>query len=89
MEKITFPQFGPVTRFDAAHVIDGHGRICAFVAEPEARDMVSESWDEETFRAALEAEIASWESRDAGERLWIQYDPGRDNATSVEVELRG
>lgn len=90
MDKIVLEQFGPVTRFDAAHIIDDNGRIGAYVAEPEARNddgMTSAMWDEQAFRAAVEAEVASWEPRGTGDRLWIQYDPGRDIATSVEVVL--
>jgi hypothetical protein len=98
MEKIVFSQFGAVTNLDAAHVIDDTGRIVAFVAEPDARDIShtgggnwypAEGWDENAFRAAVEAEVASWEARDDGEKLWIQYDPGRDYATEVEVRLEG
>lgn len=91
MEKIELSQFGPTTRFDAAHIIDDSGRICAYVAEPEARNgdggAQSREWDEEAFRAAVEAEVSSWEARETGEKLWIQFDPDRDNATSVEVAL--
>ena len=93
MQKIVLEQFGPVTRFDAAHIVDESGQIGAYVAEPEARNgeggMQAKDWNETAFRAAVEAEVASWEPRTTGERLWVQYDPGRDNASSVEVELRG
>lgn len=92
MEKIILEQFGPVTRFDAAHIVDASGRISAYIAEPEARNGEggqTKDWDEAAFRAAVESEVASWEPRNAGERVWVQYDPGRDNALSVEVELRG
>lgn len=93
MEKIVLEQFGPVTRFDAAHIVDGDGRIGAYIAEPEARQteggQQSKDWDEQVFRAAVESEVSTWEARESGEKLWIQYDPGRDNATSVEVELKG
>lgn len=93
MQKIILEQFGPVTHLDAAHIIDDNAQIVAYVAEPEARNgeggMQAKGWDETAFRAAVEAEVASWEPRDANETLSVQYDPGRDNATSVEVELRG
>lgn len=93
MEKIVLEQFGPATRFSAAEVIDDDGRVGAYIAEPEARNdedgQQSKTWNEQAFRAAVEAEVATWEARLPGERLWVQYDPGRDNATSVEVELRG
>lgn len=92
MEKIILEQFGPTTRFDAAHIVDDSGRIGAYVAEPEARNGeggMSKDWDEEAFRSAVEAEVASWEPRDTGEKLWIVFDPGRDQATEVEVELKG
>ena len=93
MEKITLAQFGPATRFAAAQIIDQDGRIGAYVAEPEARSgddgQQSKTWDEQAFRDAVEAEVATWEAREPGEKLWVQYDPGRDNATEVEVVLRG
>ena len=93
MQKIVLEQFGPVTRFDAAYIIDNSGRIGAYIAEPEARNgeggMVSKTWDEQAFRAAVEAEVATWEAKEPGEKLWVQYDPGRDRATSVEVALLG
>lgn len=93
MQKIVLTQFGPATHLDAAYVIDQDGRIGAYIAEPEARNgeggMVSPTWDEAAFRAAVEAEVASWEARNPGEKLWIQYDPGRDDATEVEVGLQG
>lgn len=97
MEKIVLEQFGPVTDLDAAHIIDDSGRIGAYIAEPEARDIrttgggwyPADGWDEAAFRAAVEAEVASWEARVTGEKLWIQYDPGRNYATEVEVELKG
>jgi len=99
MEKIILEQFGPVTNLDAAHIIqDGDNpRIVAYVAEPEARDICTtsagwypaEGWDEQAFRAAVEAIVSSWEARETGEKLTIQYDPGRDNATEMEVGLRG
>lgn len=88
MQKIVLEQFGPATRFDAAHIVDERGQVGAYVAEPEAR-MQAKDWGEAAFRAAVESEVASWEAREIGERVWVQYDPGRDNATSVEVELRG
>jgi GIY-YIG catalytic domain-containing protein len=93
MEKIVLEQFGPVTRFAAAEIIDDGGQIGAYVAEPEARNdeggHTSADWDEQAFRDAVEAEVATWEPRNSGERLWVQYDPGRDSATSVEVALKG
>jgi len=97
MERITFDQFGPITNLDAAHIIDDNGRIVAVVAEPEARDICTDGntmragdgWNEAAFRAAVEAEVASWEARDSGETLVVQYDPGRNHASEVEVELRG
>lgn len=98
MQKIILEQFGPVTHLDAAHIVDDSGRIGAYVAEPDARDIhtdgttavwAGEGWDEQAFRAAVEAEVAAWEARNPGEKVWIQYDPGRNHATSVEVELKG
>ena len=90
MEKIVLAQFGTVTRFDAAHIIDDNARICAYVAEPEARNGAqAKDWDEAAFRAAVVAEVATWEPRETGETLCIQFDPGRDNATSADVALRG
>lgn len=98
MEKITFPQFGATTNLDAAHIIDSNGRIGAYVAEPEARDIrhtgggvwyPAEGWDEDAFRAAVESEVARWEPRATGETLTVQFDPGRDYATEIEVELKG
>ncbi len=93
MQQIILAQFGPVTRFDAAYIIDDSGRIGAYVAEPEARNgeggQQSKTWDEEAFRAAVEAEVASWEAKEPKEKMWIQYDPGRDNASEVEISLRG
>lgn len=89
MEKLIFERFGPVTRFDAAHIVDESGRVGAYVAEPFARDEQAGDWDEVAFRAAVEAEVASWEARNPGETLWIQYDPGRNKATEVQVELKG
>ena len=97
MGKITLAQFGPTTNLDAAHIIDDSGRIVAYVAEPEARDLCAadsewypaEGWDENAFRAAVEAEVASWEARNDGESLWVQYDPGRDHASEVSVALKG
>ena len=98
MEKIVLEQFGPVSNLDAAHIIDDSGRIGAYVAEPKARDIRStgggewypgEGWDEVAFRAAVEKEVSGWEARESGEKLWVQYDPGRDYATEVVVELRG
>ena len=97
MQKIILEQFGPVTRFDAAHIIDDSGRICAYVAEPEARDINTDGttwwpgdgWDEQAFRAAVESEVATWEGKEPGEKLWVQYDPDRNNATSVMVDLIG
>ena len=93
MQKIVLEQFGPVTRFDAAHIVDDNGQIGAYVAEPEARNgeggQQDKEWNEETFRTAVEAEIATWEAKELGEKLWVQYDPGRDNATDVQVELKG
>ena len=98
MEKIVLAQFGPVTNLDAAHIIDDNARICAYVAEPEARSIhttgngawyAGEGWDEDAFRAAVVAEVATWEPRETGETLCIQFDPGRDNATSADVALRG
>lgn len=87
MERIEFAQFGPTTRFDAAHIVDDSGRVGASVAEPEARRTAG--WNEVAFREAVEAEVSSWEARNEGDWLWIQYDPGRDQSTSVKVELRG
>jgi len=73
--------------------MDDDGRIGACIAEPEARaddaGHTSTTWDEDAFRAAVEAEVATWEARDLGECLWIQFDPGRDWATSIKVELKG
>jgi excisionase family DNA binding protein len=83
MEKIVLEQFGPVTRFDAAHIIDDSGRIGAYIAEPEARNgeggTQAKDWDEQAFRSAVEAEVSTW----------VQYDPGRDRANEVKVMLQG
>ncbi len=87
MEKIVLAQFRTTTRFDAAHIIDENARIVAYVAEPESRN--GKDWDEIAFRAAVEAEVSAWEARITGEKLYIQYDPGRDNATTVDVRLHG
>lgn len=93
MQKIILEQFGPVTRFDAAHIVDASGQVGAYIAEPEARrnedGVQAKDWDEEAFRTALEAEIGAWEPRATGERVWVQYDPGRNTCSEVEVELRG
>ena len=93
MEKIVLEQFGPVTHFSAADVVDNKGRIGAYIAEPEARNdgdgCQSETWDEAAFRTAVEAHVSSWEPRSTGEQVWIQFDPDRDNAESVRVMLKG
>lgn len=92
MEKIVLEQFGPVTRFEAAQIIDDEGRIGAYVAEPEARNGdagPNKSWNEQAFRDAVATSVARWEARYTGEKVWVQFDPGRDNATGVEVILQG
>jgi hypothetical protein len=79
--EIILPQFGPVTHLDAAEVIQGD-TVVAIVPEPEAR--TNPGFDEDAFRAAILAEIQSWEDYEPGKYI-VQFDPGRDNPAEIET----
>lgn len=90
MDRITVPGYGE-THLDAAHVIaesahDGGLEIVAFVREPLERAFHAQipGWDEGAFRHDVREAIneAGWDEPDPGttRRVWLQWDPGRDDA---------
>lgn len=93
MDRIVLPEFGPVTSYDAAHIVVeddcGSLHIVAYVPEPQER---REGWDrEDEFVDAViqraTSYVASLESP-YPMQAWVQIDPGRDGIREYELSLR-